>query len=74
MTLCVILRKLVNGRILFAQFVGRCKRMHLDLRGNVPDRTESLIYSYPEFGQQKLWNEMNRISEHDPVDVDDDNE
>lgn len=69
-TLCVILRKIVEGRVLFAQFVGRCKRMQRGLNGRTPDRSVSTVFSYPEFEQKKMWDEMDQLAENDPIDDD----
>lgn len=73
-SLCVILRKIVSGRILFTQFVGRCKRMKKKLEGNVLDRTVATVFSYTEYGQKKMWDEIHRLGDSDPVEIDDDDQ
>lgn len=69
-TVCVILRKIVTGRILFTQFVGRCKRMHQMKEGEKLDQSVGTVFSYCEFQQKIMWDGMDRLADSDPVEID----
>ncbi len=77
-TLCVILRKITTGRIMFSQFVGRCMRMRRELGEidgrEVRDRNVGMVVSYEIYEQEKLMREYQGldevIAEEDPENED----
>lgn len=78
-TLCVILRKITTGKIMFSQFVGRCMRIRRGLgevRGREKcDRNVGKVVSYKIYEQEKLRREYESMEEiiagMDPVDEED---
>lgn len=78
-TLCVIMRKIITGKIMFSQFVGRCMRIRRDLskiKGqHKDDRSTGKIISYKKYDQEKLKIEYESMDENiasnDPCDEDD---
>ncbi len=67
-TLCVFMRKIVTGKIMFSQFVGRCiriKRGLPEINGKVvTDRTIGRVISYKKFDLEKqlqVYEEMDEV-------------
>lgn len=70
-TLCVVLRHIRIGRVLFPQFVGRC--MRLKRVNHQVDKYTGYVLSYRQFDQRKLWDAREFIPDDgvDPVEVKD---
>ncbi len=71
-TLCVVMRRIVTGKIMFSQFVGRCMRIKRGLEKingeDVVDRTVGMVISYEGYEQEGKridYEEIDRVIAND---------